>query len=142
MASLPQQPHRRAATGIAAVYLRVSSDEQRERQTIETQRDFAARYCDLHGIPVHDTYADDGVSGTIPFAQRPDGARLLDDARAGLFDTLLVYKQDRLSRAARITLNAVAELEGLGIQIKSMTEPFDTSTPAGRFIPTMLAAAP
>src|ERR1700675_4937707 len=31
-----------------ATYLRVSTDEQRERQSINTQRDFAERYCGLH----------------------------------------------------------------------------------------------
>lgn len=37
-----------------------------ERQSINTQRDFATRYCALHELPIHETYADDGVSGTVP----------------------------------------------------------------------------
>ena len=35
----------------AAIYLRVSTEEQRERQSIATRRDFAERYCQLHEIP-------------------------------------------------------------------------------------------
>jgi len=38
----------------AAIYCRVSTEEQRDRQTIAIQRDFARRYCDLHEIPVFD----------------------------------------------------------------------------------------
>ncbi len=68
------------------IYVRVSTEEQRERQSIATQRDFGTRYCDLHELPIHDTYADDGVSGTVPFELRPSGRRLLDDARQHKFD--------------------------------------------------------
>jgi DNA invertase Pin-like site-specific DNA recombinase len=33
-----------------ALYLRVSTEEQRERQSIATQREFAERYCALHQL--------------------------------------------------------------------------------------------
>src|SRR3712207_5700362 len=66
----------------AAIYLRVSTEEQAERGTIETQREFAKRYCSMNSILIHDFYADDGVSGTIPLGGRPEGARLLADAWA------------------------------------------------------------
>ena len=49
-----------------ALYIRVSSEEQREAGTIQTQREFLESYCELHGLDVVETYADDGVSGTIP----------------------------------------------------------------------------
>src|SRR5206468_3155366 len=74
----------------AAIYLRVSTEEQRERQSIQTQRDFGERYCALHEIPVHDFYADDGVTGTLPLERRPEGARLLEDAKAKKFDLVLI----------------------------------------------------
>jgi site-specific DNA recombinase len=61
----------------AAIYLRVSSEEQRDRETILTQRNFAERYCALHEIVPAGWYADDGISGTIALEQRPEGARLL-----------------------------------------------------------------
>src|SRR5437773_2906040 len=125
----------------AAIYLRVSTEEQRERQSIATQRDFAERYCTLHEIPVAGFYADDGVTGTLPLEQRPEGARLLEDARAKKFDAVLIYKLDRLGREPRLILNAVKELEDLGVEVKSMTEPFDTSTPSGRFLLTILSGA-
>ncbi|MFL5624387.1 MAG: recombinase family protein, partial [Ktedonobacteraceae bacterium] len=124
----------------AAIYLRVSTEEQRERQSIATQRTFAESYCAANSISPYGWYEDDGVSGMIPLDERTDGARLLADAKAGKINTILVYKLDRLGREPRLILNAVNDLESLGLQIKSMTEPFDTSTPSGKFLLTILSA--
>ncbi len=71
-----------------ALYLRVSSEEQRERETIDLQAQFLSDYTRLYELEVIHTYTDDGVSGTIPLAERPEGARLLNDAAKGEFDTL------------------------------------------------------
>jgi len=122
-----------------AVYVRVSTEEQRERQSILTQREFAERYCALHKLSVHLVYADDGVSGTVPLDRRAEGGRILRDAKLGKFDQLLVYKLDRLGRDTRLILNAVDELETLGVRIRSMTEEFDTGTATGRLMLTMLS---
>jgi len=122
-----------------SIYVRVSTEEQRERQSIVTQRDFGNRYCGLHELSIHETYADDGVSGTVPLELRPGGVRLLADARLGRFDQLFVYKLDRLGRDTRLILNAVAELEKLGVRVRSMTEEFDTATATGRLMLTMLS---
>src|ERR1019366_6884118 len=121
------------------LYLRVSTDEQRERQSIETQREFGQRYCDLHQLSVYEIFADDGVSGTVPIESRAAGRRVLEAARQGKFDQLLVFKLDRLGRDTRLILNAVAELEKHGGRIRSMTEEFDTATATGRLMLTMLS---
>ena len=122
-----------------AIYLRVSTEEQRERQSIETQREFAERYCALHQLAVFRVYADDGVSGTVPIELRQEGSQILVDARNRRFDQLLVYKLDRLGRDTRLILNAVADLETLGVRVRSMTEEFDTGTPTGRLMLTLLS---
>src|SRR3954447_16073623 len=121
------------------IYVRVSTEEQRERQSIVTQREFGLRYCDLHQLPIFETYADDGVSGTIPLELRSAGIRLSQDARARKFDQLLVFKLDRLGRETRLILNAVAELEKYGVRVRSMTEEFDTATATGLLMLTMLS---
>jgi site-specific DNA recombinase len=64
-----------------ALYLRLSSEEQREKMTIKIQREFLDGYCQLHGLEVAGRYHDDGVSGTIPLHERPEGRRLLEDAK-------------------------------------------------------------
>src|SRR5687768_16137029 len=81
-----------------ALYLRVSSEEQRNRETIEIQSEFLEQYCRLYELEVAHIYEDDGLSGTIPLHERPGGRRLLEDARARKFDAVLVYKLDRLGR--------------------------------------------
>jgi site-specific DNA recombinase len=124
----------------AAMYLRVSTEEQREKQSIETQRTFATSYCAAQHISPYGWYEDDGISGMIPLDQRTDGYRLLADARAGNIDAIFVYKLDRLGREPRLILNAVNDFETLGVQVISMTEPFDTSNPSGRFLLTILSA--
>jgi len=123
----------------AAVYARVSSEEQAERGTIKNQIEFATKYCDLHQIEIVDFYKDDGITGIIPLEERPEGKRLLEDAKNKKFDLVLVYRLDRLGRSARIILNAVHEMEQNGVKVKSMTEPFDTGDANGRFLLTVLA---
>lgn len=122
-----------------AVYCRVSTDEQQERGTIENQLEFARKYCDLHQLEIFDFYKDDGITGTLPLEDRPESKRLLEDAKSKKFDMILIYKLDRLGRSARVILNAVHTFEELEIKMKSMTEPFDTSNPSGKFMLTMLA---
>jgi len=123
----------------AAVYVRVSSEAQQERQTIENQIDFARKYCDLQGIEILEIYKDDGVTGTLPLQDRPAGLQLLQDAQDGKFKLLLIFKLDRLGRSTRVILNAVHDLDAMGVLVRSMTEPFDTSNPSGKFLLTILA---
>lgn len=121
------------------IYARVSSEDQQERETIENQIDFAKKYCDLHKLDIVDIYKDDGISGKIPLENRPEGQRLVKDASDGKVKVVLIYNIKRLGRSARDILNSVYQLEQYGVKIRSMTEPFDTGNPHGRFILTVLA---
>jgi hypothetical protein len=64
---------RQVADDRVALYLRVSTEEQHERQSIDTQREFGINYADLHQLPIHGIYADDGISGTVPIEERTEG---------------------------------------------------------------------
>ena len=130
----------KSSVGRVALYLRVSSEEQRDRETIEIQREFLKEYCRLYGLEVMQTYADDGVSGTIPLHERPEGRRLLADTEPGKFETLLVYRLDRLARSLLVTVDAHDRLQEAGVALRSATESIDTSTPSGRLIFQMLAS--
>ncbi|HEX2171968.1 MAG TPA: recombinase family protein [Dehalococcoidia bacterium] len=55
---------------------RVSSEDQAERGTIEAQLHFLRQFADLYKLDVVGEYFDDGISGTIPLADRPEGRRL------------------------------------------------------------------
>ena len=119
------------------LYARVSSEEQAEQQTIQTQLEHYERYCAYQQIAPGEVFADDGVRGTLSLDERPAGRRLLATAVRGL--TVCVYRLDRLGRDPRVTLNAIHALEERGCRILSMTELFDSETPGGRLMITMLA---
>ena len=102
-----------------ALYLRVSSEEQRDRETIEIQREFLEQYCTLYELEVVEIYEDDGVSGTIPLHERLEGRRLLQDAKEGRFGTVLIYKLDRLGRTLLVIVDAHDRLQEAGVALRS-----------------------
>jgi DNA invertase Pin-like site-specific DNA recombinase len=69
---------------------------------------------------------------------RPQLLAMLDQLRDG--DTVVVYKMDRLARSLRDLLNIVDRIESVGAGFRSITEAFDTSTPAGQMAFHMLGA--
>src|SRR5215203_1284735 len=120
--------------------MRVSTEEQRDRETIEIQREFLEQYCRLYGLEIAEIYADDGVSGTVPLYERPDGRRLLEDVREDRFTAVLVSKLDRLGRSLLVIVDAHDRLDAAGATLRSGREPIDTSNPSGRLIFQMLAS--
>jgi DNA invertase Pin-like site-specific DNA recombinase len=64
--------------------------------------------------------------------------QLLDHLREG--DTVVVYKLDRLARSVRDLLGIVDRIEAAGATFRSLTESFDTTTPAGKMAFQMLGA--
>jgi len=114
----------------AALYARVSTEEQTKNYSIENQIENLRKYCQEHNYEIFKEYIDPGYSGTA--LDRPGLIELLQDARQGLFDVLLVYKLDRLFRNNRHMYNVLFELEELKIRFVSITEAFDTSTAIGK----------
>ena len=124
----------------AALSMRVSSEEQKTNDTIETQDCFLEEYCKLYGREIAKVYKDAAVSGTVPLHERPAGRELLEDAKAGKFDVVLVYKLDRVGRTLLVVVEAHDRLMEAHVALRSATEPIDTSTPAGRLTFQMLAS--
>jgi DNA invertase Pin-like site-specific DNA recombinase len=123
-----------------ALYLRVSSEEQRDAGTIQTQRNYLERYAAERGFEVIETYSDDGVSGTYHLHERREGLRLFEDAQAGKLDTVLVYRLDRLARTHLGIQDAADRLECLKVALRSATEHYETATPQGRLLYQMLSS--
>jgi site-specific DNA recombinase len=114
---------RTSATRRVAAYERVSSADQRDRETIKTQTDaLDARLASEPGIEILARYADDGVSGMRPLADRPDGRRLLAAAEAGQFDELWLYRLDRLGRNLADQAATGRRLEHLGVTVVTLSE--------------------
>ena len=103
-----------------ALYMRVSSEEQAERMTIKTQDEFLDQYCALYGHEVAGVYKDEAISGTVPMHERPQGRRLLDDAKSGAFQTVLVYRLDRVGRSLIVVVDAHDRLGESGIALKRL----------------------
>lgn len=122
-----------------AVLCTTTNDLQSDKETIHSQVELATEYCKLHQLTVNDWYLDEAIMGPIPLKQRPEGLRLFDNVKSGMIDLLLIHRLDHLGRKASEILDTVAELEQAGVSIRSMTEPFDTKDPSGRFMLSVLA---
>jgi site-specific DNA recombinase len=107
-----------------AFYLRVSSDDQRERQTIRTQRDILERWRDQHEVTheVMGWFADDGVSGTTPLQGRPEGARLVGLAQARGIDLIVVTRMDRLGRTSLDLIQAREHFDSVSVSVMAVLE--------------------
>jgi site-specific DNA recombinase len=119
-----------------ATYSRISTDEAHQPHSLGAQADRLAAYCasqDNWRI-VH--RFEDQMTGTV--LERPGLQEALDTARAGRYDLLLVFRVDRLARSVRTLAQILAELDESGVGFRSATEPFDTTTPAGRMMVQML----
>jgi site-specific DNA recombinase len=124
---------------VVAFYARVSSDEQREQHTIQTQLEYARGRAKLDGWTLRE-FVDDGISGKkVPFAKRAGGAALLEAARRGEVSRVVTYRLDRVGRRAKLIHEAIEDLARAGVPYASLTEPFDTATPAGRLFLGVLA---
>ncbi|MDO5795250.1 MAG: recombinase family protein, partial [Turicibacter sp.] len=104
----------------AASYARFSSSNQRE-ESIDAQQRAIYKY-------VGD-YVDEALTGTN--TDRPGFKRMLEDAKNGLFDVLVVHKMDRFSRSVYDTLDVERRLAIYGVHIESVIEQF-TNTPEGQ----------
>lgn len=83
---------------VAGLYFRLSQEDERqgESASIEHQRTILRKYAEEHGFEIHDEYIDDGISGTT--FQRPEVQRLLDDAKTGIINTIIVKDLSRFGR--------------------------------------------
>ena len=125
----------------AALYYRVSSEEQVEGYSLDAQQRAMAAYCQAHGWALVREYRDEGKSAwTDDVSKRPAFARMLEDAEAGLVDVVVVHKLDRFSRNLLVTLETLQRLEAAGVGFVSITEAMDFTTPIGKVILATLAA--
>ena len=72
--------------------------------------------------------------------KRPGLDALMEDARPGLFDVVVVWRFDRFARSVKRLVLALEEFRALGIDFVSHQEALDTSTPMGKAMFTIIAA--
>lgn len=112
----------------AVAYCRFSSSNQRE-ESIDAQLRAIYKFMGEHDYTPVGDYIDMALTGTN--TDRPNFQRMIEDAKKGLFDVVIVHKMDRFSRNVRDTLNIESELAQYGVKVISVIEQF-ADTPEGQ----------
>lgn len=116
-----------------AIYARVSTDEQ----NAQTQINECVAYCNSRGW-THTIFADSGISGTK--TSRPEFDKMLDAAKLGEYQAVMVWRFDRASRSTMHLLTLLDDLRSANVDFISIREQVDTSTAAGKLMFTMISA--
>ncbi|HET6875405.1 MAG TPA: recombinase family protein [Acidimicrobiales bacterium] len=125
-------------TKVAAIYARVSTAEQVQGTSLESQVAQCETYVAAQGWELAGRFVDEGVSGAK--ARRPALDQLTAAVNTGGIDVVVVAKLDRIGRSMRHLTALLGELDDRGVNLVSVSEAFDSSTPSGRLQRNMLAS--
>lgn len=117
----------------AAVYIRYSSENQRDGYSVEYQLDECKKYINEHGFSFEKAYIDEAVSGKST-NNREAFFSLLSDVKNGLYDVVIVYKYSRFARNLMEATLYRQQIEKNGAKLISAMERIDDSTPEGRMM--------
>ena len=123
----------------AVIYLRVSSEEQIENYSLDTQEDICRKEADKRGYQIVDVFSEEGKS-----AKTISGRTVLIDMleycrkNSRLVQAVFVYRLDRISRQTGDYLAIRKKLAEKGVTIISATEPTGDS-PTEKLVETILA---
>ena len=106
---------------LTAVYGRVSSANQENEGTIETQLSAIREYAHGQGLIIVREYTDEGWSGDS--LDRPSLDQLRIDANKNLWQAVLLYDPDRLARRYSYQELITDELREKGIDVMYVTTP-------------------
>ncbi|MES3704931.1 recombinase family protein [Staphylococcus ureilyticus] len=119
-------------------YIRVSTERQVEGYSIEVQITQIEQYCKFNGYELVDIYADRGISGKS--MNRPELQRMLNDAKNGKLDCVMVYKTNRLARNTSDLLTIVEELHRQNVEFFSLSERMEVKNSTGKLMLQILAS--
>jgi len=118
-----------------AGYIRVSTEQQRDEGSHESQREQLEEWADRNDHEI-ELFQDIAISGQSD--ERAAYQRLMD--RAEEFDAIVVRELSRFGRSLRQVLNDVHELSERGVDFISIKDQFDTSTAQGKLMMHMIGA--
>jgi site-specific DNA recombinase len=119
-----------------ATYRRISTDEEMQPHSLDAQEQRLDAYVQSQeGWRIVRRFEDRASGATL---ERPGLQRAIQEAEAGRFDLLLVYRVDRLARSVRGLAQLLEQLDQAGVAFRSASEPFDTTSSAGRMMVQML----
>jgi len=123
----------------AVLYCRVSTTEQTKNLSLPTQEKACREYAEKNGYDIDRVFVDAGESAKT--TDRPEFRQMLTHCRErkGKVHAVIVYSLTRFSRNSADHHAIQTLLRGLGITLRSVTEPIDES-PSGRLMEGILAS--
>jgi site-specific DNA recombinase len=108
---------------MTAIYARVSSEQQREENTIASQTASLIEFAKNHNleVPKEWVFEDEGYSGAI--LERPSLERVRDLAAEGQIQVVLAYSPDRLSRKYAYQILLIEEFARHGVEVLFVNSP-------------------
>src|SRR5258707_14594351 len=108
---------------MAAIYARVSSEQQREENTIASQTASLIEFASSHDLEVPGEWVveDEGYSGAT--LERPGLERVRDLAAEGQIQVVLAYAPDRLSRKYAYQILLIEEFARHGVETLFVKSP-------------------
>ena len=119
-----------------ATYTRISTDEDHQPFSLGAQDERLEAYARTQdGWRIVRRFSDSASGATL---DRTGLQQALAEAQAGVYELMLVFRVDRLSRNVRQLVQLSEELDRVDVALRSATEPFDTSSAAGKMMLQML----
>ena len=122
------------------IYVRVSTTQQIDRDSLKTQEERLRQYCKAHNYEIYKNkvYKDEGISAKD--TKRPAFEELMRDIEAGKIQAVIVTRLDRITRSLKDLINLMEFLQKHDVKLISLTENIDTTGPMGRFILNLLGS--
>lgn len=122
-----------------ALYTRVSTEQQAQKHGTAYQRRELHQLVEQRGWNIVGIFSDEGVSGRKRGKDRPGLEELLKLARSGKVDVVAVWKLDRMARSLEHSVQLLAELTALHVDLVIVGQSIDTTTPTGKALFGMIA---
>ena len=121
-----------------AAYCRVSTRSDDQLDSLRNQKEFFEEYAHRNGHTLVKLYADEGISGTR-VKKRQAFAQLMQEARLGIFQQVVVKDVSRLARNTVDFLQSIRQLKSYGVNILFLTANME-SLGESEFILTVFGA--
>ncbi len=122
----------------AALYVRVSTLNQIERESLSTQESRLKAYCKANNIASYKIYKDAGISAKD--IKRPALEQLMQDTEQEKIQTIIVTKLDRITRSLKDLIGLMEFFEKHKVKFISISQNIDTTGPMGRFMLNLLGS--
>jgi len=124
----------------AGIYVRVSTTQQIDRDSLKTQEERLRQYCKAQNYEIYrnKAYKDESISAKD--TKRPAFEELRQDIEAGRIQVVIVTRLDRITRSLKDLIELMEFLQQHDVKLISLTENIDTTGPMGRFVLNLLGS--